>query len=110
MHSRTANDGQRAASAGRFGGGFPIFFFLEYPGFVVENHLNMVYSLSSRPGVALGTLAALLNSETLDQAFRCINGSVAVSAYELNCVPLPNPDQMRELQELVVSDASSAKI
>jgi len=81
----------------------PNSFVLEYPGFVVENHLNMVYSLSSKPRFALRTITALLNSGALDQAFRCINGSVAVSAYELNSLPLPNPDQMRALQELVLA-------
>jgi adenine-specific DNA-methyltransferase len=87
----------------------PNSFVLEYPGFVVENHLNMVYSLSARPRIALRTLAALLNSRALDQAFRCMNGSVAVSAYELNSLPLPNPEQMRKLQEMVLSGASSAE-
>ena len=88
----------------------PNSFVLEYPGFVVENHLNMVYSVTSRPRFALRTLTALLNSGALDQAFRCINGSVAVSAYELNSLPLPNLDQMRSLQELVLSGAANCDI
>ncbi len=88
----------------------PNSFVLEYPGFVVENHLNMVYSMTSRPRFALRTLTALLNSGALDQAFRCINGSVAVSAYELNSLPLPNTDQMRSLQELVLSGAANCEI
>ena len=88
----------------------PNSFATEYPGFVVENHLNMVYSTTSQPRLALRTLAALLNSAPLDQAFRCINGSVAVSAYELNSLPLPNPEQMRSLQELVLSGAANGDI
>ena len=88
----------------------PNSFVLEYPGFVVENHLNMVYPITSKPRFALRTLAALLNSAVLDQAFRCINGSVAVSAYELNSLPLPNPDQMRSLQECVLSGAANGEI
>jgi adenine-specific DNA-methyltransferase len=79
----------------------PNSFIVEYPGFVVENHLNMIYSLSRKPQVALRTLMTLLNSTTLDQVFRCINGSVAVSAYELNSIPLPHPKQLEELQTLV---------
>ena len=85
----------------------PNSFVLEYPGFVVENHLNMLYSMTSKPRLALRTLATLLNSGALDQAFRCINGSVAVSAYELNSLPLPNPEQMRSLQEMVLSGVSN---
>jgi hypothetical protein len=88
----------------------PNSFVLEYPGFVVENHLNMVYPVSSKPRIALRTLAALLSSAPLDQAFRCINGSVAVSAYELNSLPLPNPEQMRSLQEFVLSGAANSGI
>ncbi len=88
----------------------PNSFVLEYPGFVVENHLNMVYSVPAKPRLALRTLAALLNSAALDQAFRCINGSVAVSAYEINSLPLPAPEQMRLLQELVLSGGPSSQI
>jgi len=88
----------------------PNSFVLEYPGFVVENHLNMVYAHSRKPRVGLRTLAVLLNSTTLDQVFRCINGSVAVSAYELNSLPLPDFEQMKRLQGSVFSDASPAEI
>lgn len=76
----------------------PNSFVLEYPGYVVENHLNMVYRTNGSE-IGFAAVAALLNSHSLDQAFRCINGSVAVSAYELNALPLPNPDQMTELQD-----------
>jgi adenine-specific DNA-methyltransferase len=88
----------------------PNSFVLEYPGFVVENHLNMVYSMTSKPRLALRTITALLNSGALDQAFRCINGSVAVSAYELNSLPLPSPEQMRLVQEQVLSGAANCEI
>ena len=37
------------------------------------------------------TIAALLVSAVLDEAFRCISGSVAVSAAELEALPLPAP-------------------
>jgi len=88
----------------------PNSFVLEYPGCVVENHLYMVYSVPRKPRLALRTVAALLNSATLDQAFRCINGSEAVSAYELNSLPLPDPEQMRSLQELLLSGAPNSEI
>jgi adenine-specific DNA-methyltransferase len=87
----------------------PNSFVLEYPGFVVENHLNMIYSTERRPQMALRTLSILLNSAVFDKAFRCINGSVAVSAYELNCLALPNPGQMRSLQEHLASCPSSSE-
>lgn len=69
-------------------------------GAVVENHLNMVYPVG-RPKIGLKTLAALLNTSSVDHAYRCISGSVAVSAYELNALPLPDPATLRHLERLV---------
>ena len=46
-------------------------------------------------------VAELLNSEVVDQLFRCLNGSVAVSAYELEALPLPSPESTREFERLV---------
>ena len=46
-------------------------------------------------------LAVLLNSGVVDQVFRCINGSVAVSAYELEALPLPPPEEAKEIERLV---------
>lgn len=88
----------------------PNSFIVEHPGFVVENHLNMVYSLARKPQVALRTLVTLLNSNAVDQVFRCINGSVAVSAYELNAIPLPSPKQLQQLQTELHARASVAQI
>jgi len=88
----------------------PNSFIIEYPGFIVENHLNMVHLFGRKPWVALRTIAALFNSSTLDQAFRCINGSVAVSAYELNSLPLPDATQMHILQDAVFGGKSSAEV
>jgi hypothetical protein len=52
-------------------------------------------------------IAALLNSQVVDRAFRCISGSVAVSAYELNSIPLPSLEQVMEIQALL--DAGAQK-
>ena len=72
---------------------------------VVENHLNMVKPLNGSPQVAPSVLTALLNSDVADQVFRCINGSVAVSAYELQALPLPPPESVTELERLVTAGA-----
>lgn len=80
-------------------------------GAVVENHLNMVHAPSPiLARVSASTIAALLNTEAVDRAFRCISGSVAVSAYELNALPLPRLDQMVVLQEALSSGADKATI
>lgn len=68
----------------------------QFGGVVIENHLNMVYS-KQHPLVPPEIIELLLNSKIIDQIFRCISGSVAVSAYELNSIPLPNVSQLLSL-------------
>lgn len=75
---------------------------------VVENHLNIIRAtkglFSAEP---LRVVNALLNSQVVDQIFRCISGSVAVSAYELNSLSLPEPKLMAELGQLLDRDRPS---
>ena len=77
---------------------------------VVENHLNMIKARNGTPKVKPAVLAALLNSDLVDQVFRCINGSVAVSAYELEALPLPCPEDLEELGRLIRRRASRARL
>ena len=72
---------------------------------VVENHLNMLKPLDATPPVSAEVLSAFLNSSAADQAFRCVSGSVAVSAYELEALPLPSPDALNVLQKLIDAKA-----
>ncbi len=87
----------------------PTEFIAQHGGVVVENHLNMVRP-SVRPAVSPATVAAVLNSRIVDQLFRCINGSVAVSAFEMEAIPLPSPAAMRGVEKLVKRGACSAEI
>lgn len=73
---------------------------------VIENHLNMLRPLTPNPPVPPEALAAFLNSATADDVFRCISGSVAVSAYELASLPLPAPDEISTLLRLVRAGAA----
>ena len=73
---------------------------------VIENHLNMIKPLNGAPRVSPAVLAVLLNCEVVDQVFRCINGSVAVSAYELEALPLPSPEAMEEIERLMQRGAT----
>lgn len=88
----------------------PESFLEEHGAVVVENHLNMIKPKNGCPKVPQAVLAALMNSKAVDQAFRCISGSVAVSAYELEALPLPPPDSLREVETLVVSRAGRSSI
>ena len=83
----------------------PPAFIEEHGAVVIENHLNMIKPLNGAPQVAPAALAALLNSGVVDQVFRCINGSVAVSAYELEALPLPPPEGMKEIEWLLEKQA-----
>jgi adenine-specific DNA-methyltransferase len=82
----------------------------EHGGAVVENHLNMVRPLNGAPRVSLEAIAALLNSQLVDHLFRCISGSVAVSAFELESLPVPSTERMRRVEEAVRSGAGEEEV
>ncbi len=83
----------------------------EHGGVVVENHINVLCSPAKMvESVAPETVAALLNTRAVDRVFRCISGSVAVSAYELNALPLPSIDQLLELERLLRRGATKATV
>lgn len=73
---------------------------------VIENHLNMI---KPKPRATLtiapSTLSAFLNSAAADRAFRCVSGSVAVSAFELESLPLPPPSDLVGLAGLITNGA-----
>jgi adenine-specific DNA-methyltransferase len=81
-------------------------FIKKHGGVTVENHLNMVRPVVAKPSVPPAVIAALLNSAAVDAAFRCINGSVAVSAFELEEMPLPAPPVIRKVAKLVAAGAT----
>lgn len=87
----------------------PADFIAEHGGVVVENHLNMVRA-HNRPVVPPTVVAALLNSWVADEMFRCISGSVAVSAFELEALPLPSASATTRLEELVSAGAPRALV
>jgi adenine-specific DNA-methyltransferase len=78
---------------------------------VIENHVNMIRALPGvTPAVSASTLTAFLNSAAADRAFRCVSGSVAVSAFELESLPLPSPFRLRKLAGLIEAGAAKARI
>lgn len=84
-------------------------FMKAHKGVIVENHLNMVRA-SAEPKVSGAAVAAILNSDVIDQVFRCISGSVAVSAFELEALPLPAAGAMKTIEELVARKATRGEI
>jgi predicted RNA methylase len=77
-------------------------FIRTHKGVVIENHLNIISSLGSdKTSISIKTMNTLLGCSIVDRAFRCISGSVAVSAYELNALPLPSKEQLIKLEDYV---------
>jgi adenine-specific DNA-methyltransferase len=77
---------------------------------VIENHINMIRPANGAPRVGSKVLTAFLNTDIVDRAFRCLSGSVAVSAYELEALPLPPPDSLEPLAKLLARGATRGEI
>ena len=88
----------------------PAEFLEKHGGVVVENHINMIRPITEAPQVSAEVLGAFINSAAADRAFRCVSGSVAVSAYELESLPLPAPEDLGVLTRLVEAGADRESI
>lgn len=75
---------------------------------VVENHVNVLRCASSDSPLTPEMLAAMLNSPTYDRLYRCMTGTVAVSAYELEALALPSPMVLRRWAKLAGEDLNTA--
>lgn len=84
--------------------------FLLQKGVIVENHLNMIIAINNEVRIKPAVLAVFLNSRAANEAFRTISGSVAVSAYELESMPLPDFKTLELLTKLVDENADKALI
>jgi adenine-specific DNA-methyltransferase len=89
----------------------PLSFIREHGAVIVENHLNMIKPIAGKQTkVSTAALSALMNSGIADAAFRCISGSVAVSAFELEALPLPSADAMAVVDKLIRKRADAKTI
>lgn len=73
----------------------------------VENHVNV---LRPRPGAVLShaALARVLATHTMDRVVRCISGSVALSAYELQSIPMPPREVVQGWEHLEDDELEAA--
>ncbi|WP_188037077.1 Eco57I restriction-modification methylase domain-containing protein [Actinotalea sp. JY-7885] len=62
---------------------------------IVENHVNVLRPVDPEPMINRATLARVLATTTLDRVMRSLSGSVAVSAFELSALPLPDAATLR---------------
>ena len=65
-----------------------------------ENHVNVLRPAVADPVLTVEAMTRVLSTKAIDQVVRCISGSVALSAYELESIPLPPPDVVRTWNDL----------
>lgn len=75
---------------------------------VVENHVNVLRPSGAPLLATSGLLTRLLATTTLDKLVRCISGSVALSAYELESLALPAAEVLLEWEQLSAADLETA--
>ncbi|GAA1836275.1 N-6 DNA methylase [Nocardioides hankookensis] len=71
---------------------------------VVENHVNVLRPTTAEPALSADLLGRLLATETMDQVTRCLSGSVALSAYELESLPFPPVEVLRSWDDLPAAE------
>lgn len=69
----------------------------KFGGVVGENHVVFLEQIHSEAKLSPSRLAMVLRSGSVDRLFRCISGAVNVSVFELDQLPLPNPDVLADL-------------
>jgi adenine-specific DNA-methyltransferase len=75
---------------------------------VVENHVNVLRCGSATGSLTPELLTALLSTPTYDRLYRCMTGTIAVSAYELEALPFPDADVLLAWAALSEQDLAAA--
>jgi adenine-specific DNA-methyltransferase len=74
----------------------------------VENHVNVLRPTGPDPVLTTEAMTRLLATKAMDKVVRCISGSVALSAYELESIPMPHRDVVRTWNDLEGAALESA--
>lgn len=77
-------------------------------GVVIENHVNAIRPHGDTQMLSRGLLARLLSTVALDKLVRCISGSVALSAYELESITLPDVETLTRWESLSSEELEQA--
>lgn len=77
-------------------------------GVTVENHVNVLRPQGLLASLSVEQLARILGTRTMDQVVRTISGSVALSAYELESIPMPLPEVVATWAELAGDELEDA--
>ncbi|MGQ0561386.1 MAG: HsdM family class I SAM-dependent methyltransferase [Gemmatimonadota bacterium] len=76
-------------------------FVADHGGVVVENHPNIVRGGSPLFPLDLEAVAVFLNSNVADALLRCISGSVAISAFEIEQMPIPTRGILTDISDAI---------
>ncbi|MEO2096863.1 MAG: Eco57I restriction-modification methylase domain-containing protein [Brachybacterium sp.] len=78
---------------------------------VVENHVNVLRPRAAGALLSMTLLSRLLDSPAMDAVARCVSGSVALSAFELSALPLPEESVLAAWEQMdgVALDAAIAE-
>ena len=87
----------------------PESFFAEWGAIVVENHVNVIWNQYPAK-LSPKAIAAILNTAAVDEVFRCLSGSVSVSATEIHSIPLPDTLLLERIEEMCKSRKDHAAI
>lgn len=74
----------------------PLPIFVEYGGFVGENHVVILEPAVDVPELQPTKLAELLSTPAVDRIYRCISGATNVSSFELSQLALPDPAKLKQ--------------
>lgn len=77
-------------------------------GVVIENHVNILRPHNGFPLLSRALLVRILSTTALDKLVRCISGSVALSAYELESLTLPDADTLAAWESLSDAELGAA--
>jgi hypothetical protein len=80
----------------------------EHGGYVGENH-TVTLEQVEECGFAPADMLNLIAAPAVERYFRCMSGSTNVSVFELQQLPLPNPDALRALMRagMTAEDAAA---
>ena len=92
MQRVTSNDQPRRLVAAPV----PPVIFIEYGGFVGENHVVILEPAVPLPELDPTQLARLLSTHAVDRIYRCISGATNVSVFELSQLALPDPTKLKK--------------
>lgn len=67
---------------------------------VVENHVNVLRPRAEGALLSMKLLSRLLDSTAMDAVARCVSGSVALSAFELSALPLPEASVLSAWEQM----------